>query len=112
MSQERLEGEPGQVGTRTRLLHKMGRREVEMLETVTRRDLPEVFIATYEAKGVWNEANNRFSEQGTNRTNWVMDTCWARKRRWSMSAAWGSHATATHAPVMSYWKRIELRFAV
>jgi len=74
VSQERLEGEPGKVGTRTRLLHKMSRREVEMLETITRRELPELLIATYEAKGVWNEAVNHFSEQGENQTTWLMDT--------------------------------------
>lgn len=74
VSQERLEGEPGQVGTKTRLLHKMGKREVEMLETVTHRDLPDVFVATYEAKGVWNEADNRFVELEGGRTSWQMGT--------------------------------------
>ena len=74
VSQERIDGEPGQVGTRTKLLHKMGKREVEMLETITKRDLPENFTATYEAPGVWNLAVNRFSEPDPERTTWEMDT--------------------------------------
>ena len=71
---EHLEGAPGQVGSTTRLEHKMGKREVTMIETVTQRDLPETFTATYEAKGVWNEAVNRFSESEDGGTRWEMNT--------------------------------------
>ena len=71
---ERLEGEPGQVGTRTHLRHKMGRREITMLETVVRRDLPDVLSATYEAKGVWNQAINQFADLGGGRTRWMIET--------------------------------------
>ena len=74
VSMERLEGETGQEGTRTKLLHKMGKREVMMTETITRRELPDTFVATYEADGVWNEAHNRFSELEGGHTRWVMDT--------------------------------------
>ena len=71
---ERLDGEPGQVGTRTRLDHKMGKRAVTMTETVTVCDLPDLWRATYEADGVWNEAVNRFTDLDGARTRWVMDT--------------------------------------
>lgn len=71
---ERLDGEAGQVGRRTRLQHKMGKREIEMLETITQRDLPDMLTATYEAKGVWNQAINRFEESGIDRTTWSIDT--------------------------------------
>ena len=71
---EHLEGEPGQVGTRTRLHHKMGKREITMVETVTRREMPDVFAATYEAKGVWNQAINHFAELQGDRTRWTMET--------------------------------------
>ncbi len=74
VSLERLEGEAGQVGTRTKLHHKMGRREVTMLETVTERTLPDRFTATYEADGVYNEAINRFEELEGGRTAWTIDT--------------------------------------
>lgn len=70
-----LEGEPGQVGTKSKLVHKMGKREMEMLETVTHRDLPNLFTHTFEAKGVWNEVVNRFKEQpGGGSTVWEIET--------------------------------------
>jgi hypothetical protein len=74
VSLELLEGEACQQGARTRLQHKMGKREVEMLETVTRREWPDLFAATYEADGVWNEAINHFTELDDGRTGWQLDT--------------------------------------
>ena len=74
VNMERLEGEPGQVGTTTRLEHKMGKREVTMIETVTLRELPDRFTATYEAKGVWNVAANTFEELENGRTRWTIGT--------------------------------------
>ena len=69
-----LEGKPGQVGTRTRLEHKMGKREITMIETITRREFSDLFILTYEATGVWNEALNRFAELEDKRTRWTIET--------------------------------------
>lgn len=74
VSMEVLEGEPGEVGTRTRLVHKMGKREVVMLETITHRENPSLLRVTYEADGVWNEAINRFEEEDGGATRWVMET--------------------------------------
>jgi hypothetical protein len=71
---QRLEGQAGQVGATTRLDHKMGKREISMVETVTRRELPDRYTATYEAKGVWNEADNHFEERQDERTRWTMNT--------------------------------------
>tara|TARA_Y100001960_G_scaffold305980_1_gene360706 strand:+ start:297 stop:749 length:453 start_codon:yes stop_codon:yes gene_type:complete len=71
---EYLSGEPGQQGARTLLHHKMGKREIEMVETITERDLPELFVATYEADGVWNQAINRFHELPGNRTLWTLES--------------------------------------
>ena len=74
ISLKNLEGDSGQVGTRTRLLHKMGPREIDMVETITQREFPDLFIATYEADNVWNEAINRFTELDDNRTQWTIET--------------------------------------
>ena len=71
---ERLEGDAGQVGSRTRLDHKMGKREISMIETVTDRSLPDSFTATYEAKGVWNQAINRFAAVDEGQTQWAIET--------------------------------------
>lgn len=74
VSFEHLSGDPGQVGAKSKLLHKMGKREVEMIETVTSRNLPDEFSGTYEAKGVWNLVENRFVEVDENKTKWILDT--------------------------------------
>jgi carbon monoxide dehydrogenase subunit G len=61
---EHISGEPGQVGAKSRLHFKMGKREIEMIETVTVRNLPDELTGTYEAKGVFNIVKNRFVEKG------------------------------------------------
>lgn len=64
VGQELIEGERGQEGAKTKMRVKMGKREVVMIETVTRRDLPDSYTAEYDAKGVWNEVENRFEDVG------------------------------------------------
>jgi len=49
----------------------MGKREIEMIETITVRNLPEVFSGTYEAKGVFNIVKNRFIPLLDNRTKFI-----------------------------------------
>ena len=71
VSFEHMSGEPGQEGAKSKILYKMGKREVEMIETITHRNLPDEFFGTYETKGVWNRIENRFMEAGPNKTKWV-----------------------------------------
>ena len=65
---EHLDGVPGQVGARSRLRFKMGKREFEMIETITERDLPRSFEGTYDADGVVNVVRNKFEPLGEDRT--------------------------------------------
>jgi uncharacterized protein YndB with AHSA1/START domain len=65
---EHLEGTPGEVGARSRLRFKTGDREFEMIETVTERNLPQMFAGTYEAKGMQSIVRNEFEPLGENRT--------------------------------------------
>lgn len=64
-------GEPGKSGAKSLLNYKMGKRKVEMIETITLNNLPDEFSATYEAKGVFNEISNRFSNIDENKTKWI-----------------------------------------
>lgn len=73
VSFENISGTPGEVGTKSLLKYKMGKRDVEMIETITKRDLPDEFSGTYEAKGVWNEVKNYFIETSPNKTEWVSE---------------------------------------
>ncbi len=70
---EHLSGEPGQVGAKSKLQYKMGKRDIEMIETITTRNFPDEFSCTYEAKGVFNIVKNKFVELAPNRTKWVTE---------------------------------------
>jgi hypothetical protein len=68
---EPLDGTPGEPGARSRLVFVNGRRRIEMVETITRRDLPDAFHGTYDANGVHNIVENYFTEPAPGRTRWV-----------------------------------------
>lgn len=74
VSFEHESGEPGQPGAKSKLRYKMGKREIEMIETITSRNFPDEFSGTYEAQGVWNSVANRFSEEGPEKTRWTMES--------------------------------------
>ena len=68
-----LTGEAGQAGATSELKYQMGKREITMIETITERNLPDVFSGTYETKGVWNQVSNHFVELN-GKTMWTMNT--------------------------------------
>jgi hypothetical protein len=70
---EPISGTPGQTGAKSRLKYQMGKRNIEMIETITKRNLPDEFSGTYEAKGVFNIISNKFIPLGPNKTKWVAD---------------------------------------
>ena len=70
---EHISGTPGEPGAKSRLFFKMGKREVEMIETLSVRNLPDEFSATYEAKGVFNIAKNKFVKLSETRTRYVSE---------------------------------------
>ncbi len=73
ISFEHLSGEAGKPGAKSKLLFKMGKREIEMIETVTVRNLPDEFTGTYEAKGVFNIVKNHFIPVSDNKTKYVTE---------------------------------------
>jgi hypothetical protein len=70
---EPLSGKTGQPGARSRLKFTTGKREIEMIETITIRNLPEEFSGTYEAKGVFNIVRNRFVKISENKTRYILE---------------------------------------
>ena len=68
---QHIAGEPGEEGRKTRLLHKMGKREIE---TIVKKDLPALFVATYTSDAVYNKAINRFAEIDEKTTAWTIET--------------------------------------
>jgi len=69
-----LTGTPGREGVQSLLKFKMGKRDIEMIESITKRNLPEEFNGTYETKGVFNIQNNRFVSLGPSKTKWISES--------------------------------------
>lgn len=74
VSMKHLSGEPGAVGSQSQLVFDEGGRKIVMTETILEHDLPERFVAQYEAGGVHNININRFEPLGEKPTRWHMDT--------------------------------------
>ncbi|MCW3078032.1 MAG: superfamily protein [Bacteroidetes bacterium] len=70
---EHLSGTPGQPGGKSRLKFKMGKREMEMIETVTIRNLPHEFSGTYEAKNGFNIVKNKFVKISESKTKYITE---------------------------------------
>ncbi|MES2567755.1 MAG: SRPBCC family protein [Bacteroidota bacterium] len=68
---EHLSGTPGEVGAKSRLVFKTGKRELEMIETITVKNLPQEFSGVYEAKGVFNSVKNKFMPLPGDRTRYI-----------------------------------------
>ena len=70
---EAISGDPGTEGAKSLMRYKMGRREIEMTETITKRNLPDEFHSSYEASGTLNIQKNYFTELDNNRTLWTSE---------------------------------------
>ena len=68
---ETIEGKHGEVGAVARLKYKMGKRSIEMTETILKKDFPERFDCLYQAKGVKNWMQNEFTEADAGTTRWI-----------------------------------------
>ncbi len=70
ISIEAITGNSGEIGAQHRLKYKMGKRDIEMIETITKQALPDRFSATYEAKNVFNAIDNHFIDLGDGTTRY------------------------------------------
>lgn len=69
-----LFGSKRQVGAIMRLKYKIGKRKISLIETITKRNFPTEFHATYERKGVYNIQKNYFIKINENTTKWISDS--------------------------------------
>lgn len=83
---EHLEGEAGQVGARSKLVYDSRRGALEMVETITKRNLPHEFSATYTTRGVYNEVDNSFEVRSPDSTRWKMSTIFKFKGMMALMA--------------------------
>ena len=73
ISFEHISGEPGQPGAQSHITYKMGKKEMVLLETVVKRELPHTFNGTYEGDFGKNTMNNSFTELSKTSTRWQAD---------------------------------------
>lgn len=73
MAYEQLSQSPGQEGARMSLNYQMGKREMVMVETIIKRNLPEEMHTTYDTKGVHNIQKNYFREED-GKTRWISES--------------------------------------
>jgi len=67
---EHISGQPGQEGSRSKLVYKGRKGDLVMTETITKRNFPDEFHGVYEARGVYNEMYNYFEEKENQTTLW------------------------------------------
>ncbi|MEN8226925.1 MAG: SRPBCC family protein [Bacteroidota bacterium] len=67
---ETISGNPGQEGTRSKMVYEGRKGDLEMTETITKRNLPDEYHGIYKARGVYNEIYNYFTEPEERRTHW------------------------------------------
>jgi len=66
-----ISGTPGEIGAKMQLNYKFGKREMQLIETITKQNFPDEFHATYTTKGVQNIQENIFKSTPDGNTKWV-----------------------------------------
>ena len=67
-------GPPGKEGSKMELCYQMGKRELTMVETIIKNNLPYEFHATYDAKGAHNIQKNFFKDIEGKQTVWISES--------------------------------------
>lgn len=70
---EHISGTPGEPGAKSRLRFLLGKRKMEMTETVLVRNLPDEFSGSYETNGVYNIVKNRFEKISDHETRYITE---------------------------------------
>lgn len=70
ISFEHISGNPGDIGAQSRMKYQIGKRQIELIETIIKNDLPYEFTGLYEAKEMTNTMKNTFHEISDRRTRY------------------------------------------
>jgi len=71
VSSEHISGNPGRYGAKMKINYKIGKRHLELIETVTHRNLPYEFHGTFDTKGIHTIQENYFEETPEGHTKWT-----------------------------------------
>ncbi len=70
VSHEHISGSPGQPGAKSKIVFNTGKHVIELIETITVKNLPHEMTGLYEHKHMVNTMTNRFSSIGENKTRY------------------------------------------
>ncbi|NNC94046.1 MAG: SRPBCC family protein [Chitinophagales bacterium] len=70
VSMDSIRGAVGEVGAKTKFVYDTSGGRIELIETIQKNDLPEEFVALYEAKQMTNTMANKFSIVNSDKTRW------------------------------------------
>ncbi|MEO6348965.1 MAG: SRPBCC family protein [Aquaticitalea sp.] len=68
---EHVSGIPGMIGSKMKLNYKVEKRNIEIIETITHRNLPYELHGFYSAKGIDNFQENYFEETPNGTSKWI-----------------------------------------
>lgn len=70
---ELLEGEPGQVGSKSKMFYAMGKNRIELYETILSNDLPNSFSGSYVSSHTKNTMTHHFSSNPDGGTHYLAE---------------------------------------
>lgn len=68
---EHVSGTPGESGAKMKLTYKFGKRNMEIIETIIKRNFPHEFHASYSTKGMYSMQENYIESTVEGNTKWV-----------------------------------------
>lgn len=71
ISTEHISGTPGSVSAKMKYSYKLGKRTVNLTETILENNLPHSFHVTYDSKGMHNIQHNYFEALNNGETKWT-----------------------------------------
>lgn len=71
VSVEHISGDPGRLGAKMKLNFKFGNRKMEIIETITKRNLPFQFHCNYKTKTMRNVQENYYEKTSDGLTKWT-----------------------------------------
>lgn len=71
-SYEHISGIPGKFGAKMKLNFTIGKRKLELMETIIKSNFPHEFHANYSTKSVDNHAENYFESTPEGHTKWTI----------------------------------------
>ena len=71
VSAEHISGDLGQLGAKMKLNYKFGKRKMQIIETITKRNFPNEFHANYTTKSMHNVQQNYFEKTSEGVTKWT-----------------------------------------